>query len=251
MIRGFYTSVSAIISSTTRQAVVADNIANVSTPGFREARTAQTAFEIELARSTGGQLGPLATAAMASGLTASRAPGAVETTGLATDLAIDGDGLFVVRGPAGIAYTRAGDFVLDASGTLTTQAGEQVLDTAGRPIVVPGGATSFAVGPDGTVAGTGQRIAVAPWPPGGLVRRGATLLAAPAGLPAAGPPFASATGAPGASSLRQGAREHSNVDLATAMTDLIGCQRSLSLDARALSIQDETLGEAIQIGRLR
>jgi len=251
MIRGFYTAVAGLITGTTRQAVLADNIANVNTPGFRESRTAQSDFELELVRSAGGRLGPLATAAMPAGPTLDPAPGPLETTGVPTDLAVDGDGLFVVRSATGIAFTRAGNFVIDAAGTLTTQAGEPVLASDGRPIVVPGGAAAFSVGPDGTVAGTGQRIALVGWPPGGLERLGGTLLVNPGRPGAAGAPLGSAPGTVATGTIRQGALERSNVDLATAMTELIGNQRSLGLNARALSIQDETLGEAVQLGRLR
>jgi flagellar hook protein FlgE len=250
MIRGFYTAVAGLISSTTRQAVLADNIANVNTPGFKESRTTQSDFELELVRSAGGPLGPLATAAVPAGPTLDPAPGATETTGVPTDLSVDGDGLFVVQSAAGIAFTRAGNFVIDAAGTLTTQVGEPVLGTDGRPIVVPGGASAFSVGPDGTVGGTGQRIALVGWPPGGLERRGGTLLGSPGGAGAPGAPLGSAPGIAATGTIRQGALEHSNVDLATAMTELIGNQRSLALNARALSIQYDTLGEATQLGRL-
>lgn len=245
MIRGFYTAVAGLVASTTRQAIVADNVANVNTPGFKEARTSQSDFELELSRSSGGRLGSLATGVIPTGLALDRAPGALDTTGIPTDLAVDGDGLFVIRSGAGIAYTRAGNFVIDAAGGLTTQAGEPVMATDGRPIVVPGGAAAFAVAPDGSVTGTGQRIAVVAWPQGGLERRGGTLLGNRVGASSPGTGQAS-----GAGTIRQGSLERSNVDLATAMTELIGYQRSLGLNARALSIQDASIGEATQIGRL-
>jgi flagellar hook protein FlgE len=243
MIRGFYTAVAGLIANTNRQSVVADNIANVSTAGFKESRTSQSDFELELSRSMGGRLGPLATGVRPLGPFLDRTAGPVETTGVPTDLAIDGDGLFVVRSAMGIAYTRAGNFVLDTTGTLSTQAGEPVLGTDGQPIVVPGGASTFSVGADGTVDGTKLKIAIVAWPQAGLERRGGTLLGSPVGAAAAPGPAVGAT-------VRQGSLERSNVDLATAMTELIGYQRSLGLSAKALTIQDETLGEAVQLGRL-
>jgi flagellar basal-body rod protein FlgG len=239
VIRGFYTALSGIITSMTRQSVVADNLANVNTPGFKQHRTTATDFGFEIGNSLGWPMGYLGTATVPVGLTMDRAQGPFETTGLRTDLAIEGDGLFVVRTPTGIAYTRAGDFVLDATGTLTTQNGEPVLDTAGRPVVVPGGAAAFTVGPDGTVEGTGQRLALVAWPAGGVTRLGRNLLLAPG-------PLAPATGR-----IFQGAVERSNVDTALAMTELIGHQRAMGLSSRALSITDDTLGEANGIGRLR
>lgn len=239
MIRGFYTALSGIIAAMTRQSLVADNIANVNTPGFKQSRSTQADFLLELARSTGGTLGELGTATIPAGLTLDRAQGPLEITGNPLDLAIEGDGLFVVRSVAGIAYTRAGDFVLDATGTLTTQNGEPVLDIDGRAIVVPGGAAAPGVGPDGTVAGTGQRIALVAWPLGGVTRLGSTLLSLPA-------PTTPATGL-----VRQGMLERSNVDLPTAMTELIGLQRGMGLASRAFSLTDETIDEANRVGRLR
>lgn len=252
MIRGFDTAVTGLIANETRQTVVADNIANANTPGFKQSGTAQTAFEQELSRSGGGTLGPLATATTAVGPTLDQSAGALATTGQTTDLALDGGGLFVVQTATGTAYTRAGDFVIAASGTLTTQAGEPVLATDGRPIVVPGGAAAFSVGSDGTVAQTGQRIAVVPWPVSGVERLGGTLLAiiGPAPSLAAGGTAATG-GAATIGAVRQGMLEQSNVDLSTAMTELLTFQRNLGLNARALTIQDGTLADVIQLGRPR
>jgi flagellar basal body rod protein FlgG len=83
----------------------------------------------------------------------------------------------------GFALTRAGDFVVDATGTLTTQAGEPVLAVDGQPIVLPAGAGGFTVGPDGTVQETGQRLAVVGWPAAGVVRLGGNLLTSADGTP--------------------------------------------------------------------
>jgi len=236
MIRGFYTALSGIMVAMNRQAVVADNIANVNTTGFHQTRTSSADFGLELGLSIGGPIGRLGTGNLAVGLTLDRRQGPIQQTGIPTDLAIEGDGLFVVRTPNGIAYTRSGDFTQAADGTLTTQEGFPVLDLAGRPIVTAG---APVVDPDGSVQGTGQRLAVVGWPQGEPTRLGQNLLLA-------GGPLGLAGGA-----IRQGALEGSNVDTAGAMTELITLQRHFALSSRALSIQDETLGDAAQIGRLR
>lgn len=236
MIRGFYTSLSGILASMTRQAIVADNLANVSTAGFHQSRSTTTDFGFELARSNGGRIGRLGTATIPTGLTMDRSQGPLEQTGRMSDLAIEGDGLFVIGAPGGPAYTRAGDFVVDATGALVTQDGYPVLDTAGRPIRTDG---TLDVGPDGTVRSSGQRIALVAWPAVEPTRIGDTLLTAPgAPIPIGG-------------SVRQGVLERSNTDVASAMTELITLQRHFSLSSRALSIQDETLNDAAQLGRLR
>jgi flagellar basal body rod protein FlgG len=236
MIRGFYTALSGIISSMTRQAVVADNIANVNTVGFKQSRTTQDDFEMHVMNTLGPTLGELGTGAVPTNLRLDVSQGPLQVTGLQTDLAVDGDGLFVVRTGNGIAYTRAGDFQLDVNGTLVTEQGYPVLDTAGHPIQ-PG--QKFVVAADGTIAGTGQRIALVGWPPGGVSRLGENLYSA-------GGQLAPATG-----QMRQGMLENSNTDLATAMTELISLQRNFQMSSRALSLQDGTVGDATALGRLR
>jgi flagellar basal body rod protein FlgG len=236
MIRGFYTALSGVISAMTRQSVVADNIANVSTVGFKQSRTSQDDFELQLMNSLGPELGELGTGAIASGLKLDTAQGPLQVTGNQSDLAVDGDGLFVVRTDSGTAYTRAGNFVVDVTGTLVTQQGYPVLDTAGHPIQ-PG--QTFTVGTDGTISGTGQRIALVAWPPGGVTRMGENLFSA-------GGQLAPATG-----QIRQNMLEGSNTDMVLGMSDMISLQRNFQMSARALSLQDGTVGDAISLGRLR
>ena len=215
MIRGFYTALSGIIASMNRQAIVADNIANVNTPGFKGSRSTQSDFGLTLASSLGGPLGQLGTATLASGLTLDRLQGPLESTALPTDMAIEGDGLFVIRSAGGaLAYTRAGNFVVDMAGTLTTQLGEPVLDVAGRP------------------------IALVALPVAGMSRRGDNTYAI------SGPT------SPAVGRVRQGVLERSNVDLATSMTELITIQRAFALSSRALSIQEQTIGDANDVGRV-
>ena len=236
MIRGFYTALSGVISSMTRQAVVADNIANVNTVGFKQSRTTQDDFELQIMNSLGPELGELGTGAIPTGLKLDLNQGPLQVTDNQSDLAVDGDGLFVVRTGGGTAYTRAGDFVVDATGTLVTQQGYPVLDTAGHTIQ-PG--RVFTVGSDGTIAETGQRIALVAWPPGGVTRLGENLYAAGGQL------------APAGGQIRQKMLESSNTDLALAMSDMIALQRNFQMSSRALSLQDGTIGDATQLGRLR
>jgi flagellar basal body rod protein FlgG len=236
MIRGFYTALSGVVSSMTRQAVVADNIANSNTVGFKQSRTSQDDFELQIMNSLGPTLGELGTGAIPTGLKLDTSQGPLEATGKPTDLAISGDGLFVVRTGGSVAYTRAGDFVQDATGMLVTQQGYPVLDTAGHTITPPQG---FTVGPDGTISQTGQRIALVGWPPGGVTRLGENLYSA-------GGQLTPATG-----TISQGTLEHSNTDLALEMTDLVSLQREFQLNSRALTLQDQSIGDAVQLGRLK
>jgi flagellar hook protein FlgE len=236
MIRGFYTALSGVLSAMTRQAVVSDNIANASTVGFKQSRTSQDDFELQIMNSLGPEIGQLGTGTVPTGLKLDASEGPLEGTGVMTDLAVEGDGLFAVRTGNGIAYTRAGNFQVDATGTLVTEQGYPVLDTTGHSIQ-PG--QDFAVNTDGTIAGTGQRLALMAWPPGGVTRLGENLYSAPGQL------------TPASGKIRQRMLEHSNTDMALAMTDLVTLKRSFQMSSRALSLQESTLGDAIALGRLR
>jgi flagellar basal body rod protein FlgG len=247
MIRGSYTSVSGIVAAQQRMDMLSNNIANVNTTGFKEILETQqnVGFDVGITWSDGSGwagLGSLSLGTTATGMTVNRLQGPLMDTGVPTDLGIAGDGLFVVGTATGPAYTRAGNFLTDAAGTLVNQQGLPVLDTTGRAIAVPAGAGSFSVAADGTVNGTGQRIALVQFPATGLTRRGENLYAI------AGPvtPVAAGEG-----SIHQGVLEGSNVNLASSMTELIAIQRSFQLASRSLVIQDGTLADANSIGRLR
>jgi flagellar basal body rod protein FlgG len=236
MIRGFYTALSGMVTAMTRQAVVADNIANVNTVGFKQSRTTQDDYELQIMNSQGPELGELGTGSIPTNLRLDVTQGALQTSDQQSNLAIEGDGLFEVNTGGGIAYTRAGDFVVDVNSQLVTQQGYPVLDTAGHNITVP---SKFTVASDGTIMETGQRIALVGWPPGGVTRLGQNLLAA-------GGTLSPATGV-----IHQNMTEGSNTDLAVAMTELISFQRDFQMSSRALSLQDGSLGDATQLGRLR
>jgi flagellar hook-basal body protein len=167
MLRGIYTSLSGIAAAMAHTNVVADNLANLNTTGFRAGRTGQAAFELELTLMRGSDPATLGLGTYATGPVVDGTQGAIRVTGLATDLAIEGDGLFAVGTPQGVAYTRAGDFVLDAGGLLCTQQGYPVLDTSGRPVRWT---PTSVVASDGSIIGSDQRLALVAWPADGVTR---------------------------------------------------------------------------------
>lgn len=245
MIRGVYTSASGLVAAEQRMSELSGNIANVSTPGFKQILATQEDYGTSVGVSFGdggapATIGRLSYGTVSTGSTIDRLQGPLISTGNPTDLAIAGDGLFAVGTPNGVAYTRAGDLTVGANGVLTTSQGYPVLDTTGRPITVPGGASSLTVGPDGTIGGTGQRLALVAFPSTGVAMMGENLFAV------SGPvqPVAA-----GAGSIRQGFLEGSNVDMAASMTELISVQRTFQLSARSLTLQDQTLEEANVVGR--
>ena len=240
MIRGFYTALSGIVESMTRQSIVSDNVANASTVGFKETLAGAAQLGFNVGASTGGPSGFIGTGTYASGARLDLAQGALQETGIATALAIQGDGLFAVMTNTGaVAYTRAGDFKADAAGHLVTEEGYKVLDVTGKPVNITAGTGNFNVLADGTVAETGQKIAVLGIPAAGLGRLGANLYE-PKG------PVALIT-----PDVRQATLEASNTDMGGAMTELISLQRSFQLASRALTLQDQSLGDANALGRLK
>lgn len=240
MIRGYYTALAGIVDAMNREAIVSDNIANANTAGFKETLATEGQFGFEIAASTGGAQGWIGTGVYTTNPRLDYTQGSLQESGTATDLALEGDGMFAVRTQTGeIGYTRAGNFKVDADMNLVTQQGYRVLDVTGQPIVLPSGTTTFSVAPDGTVGETGQRIAVLGYPASGVGRVGANLLSPKGGVTLITP------------EVRQGFLEMSNTDLGGAMTDLMILQRAVQLSSRALSLQDQTLTDAIGLGRLR
>jgi flagellar basal-body rod protein FlgF len=85
------------------------------------------------------------------------ANGSLRETGRPLDVALDGQGFFVVQTPRGERYTRAGTFTLDASGQLVTQRGELVVGEGG-PITIPTGKGELSIGADGSLSANGQAV---------------------------------------------------------------------------------------------
>lgn len=218
-----------------RQELVANNLANVSTDGFKGDRG--------FARLVGaGTVGESATVQSAVDLRA----GSLRETHNPLDVALQSDGFFVVQssaapGATGERWTRAGSFQLDANRQLVTPDGSPVLGTAG-PITVPPDAT-VSIGVDGTVHATGPagdrpigqlRIERAP--------AGATL--AHDGATRFLPDTARQTVPPTDRRVRQGFVEESNVTPIGALVDMIAVQRAYASVQKAVTTIDAVRGLA-------
>jgi len=229
---GFYVAYAGFAARMQALDVVAGNLANASTSGFKS----QTPFYRALAAAQGGEvLSPLNQAVNQFGiLGGSRVDvrsGSLQQTGEATDLAIEGDGYFTLQTKAGNRYTRNGSLELNATRVLTTQDGDPVLAEQGTklvPITVPTGALS--VSPDGTISVNGALVAklhVVQFAPGTEIEpEGNSKYTAPAGSekPAVG------------ENVRQGMLETSNINAVAGAIDLISMQRMADTMGKALSI---------------
>jgi flagellar basal-body rod protein FlgF/flagellar basal-body rod protein FlgG len=226
---GYYAAMTGLVARTQALDTAAANLANAQTPGYRAEREyfrsvllGPDALDSQLGRVVNnfGLLG---------GDRLSMAQGAIQQTGNALDLAIEGEGFFQVQTPNGIRYTRDGGFHRAQNGQLVTSAGEPVLSATGQPILVPPGEVS--VGSDGALSVAGGVVAtvgVFTFPAGAeLTPEGANRYIAPEGIAPA--PAMNAT-------VHQGAIEAANQDAIQGSLELIVMQRQAEMMQKALTI---------------
>lgn len=221
-------SATAILASAQRRAEdAAHNITNIATPGYRS----KHGFS-EVLASIEGERSDSPT----SGVLISLTPGQLSETGVATDLAITGDGFFELRDETGPLYTRNGQLARGDEGRLLGVGGRAVQGVGGGDIVLPDG--PFSVEADGAVR-TGDsvvaRIAVFDFDP-------AVLRSGPDGLLTAPADSASALDGP---VVRQGFLESSNVSLGDEMVALMEAIRRAETGQRLMNVYDDLMGRAI------
>jgi flagellar basal body rod protein FlgG len=214
-----------------RQEVMSHNLANVSTTGFKGERV--------FARLLADQ----ATGPEARSRTDFKA-GTVAPTGRPLDLAIEGDGFFVVRTPGGDRLTRAGAFSVDDTGTLMDGAGNEVLDRGRRSVVLPPG--QVEVTQQGEVMVDNAVVAVLRLeraPDDAVLEREGSLYYVPA--------EERVLLRDGDVKVRQGHLEESNVNAVGALVDMIEIQRSYQAVQRSVQAADDVMDTiANDLGRL-
>lgn len=126
--------------------VIANNLANLSTTGFKAQHVTFTQY---LAQASDGT--PISYVQEA-GTARDPTQGRMNTTGNALDVAIRGDGYFTIQTPLGPRFTRDGHFQLDSDGQIVTSQGYPVLSDGNSPLVIPQGAGEITIGADGTVS---------------------------------------------------------------------------------------------------
>ena len=223
MNRGIQVSAAALTPLSRAQEILANNLANVSTTGFRQDRIG---FERLLASAT-----------PSLGRQIALDPGALDTTGGVLDLALVGPGFFTVQTPDGLAYTRDGSLSLDAEGQLVHRSGNPIVGEGG-PIQLPPGAT-FEVAADGTVrvngAAEGRLQIVTFTDPSTLRHAGRGLLTSET----PGETLETAR-------VAQGSIEASNVDPVGTMVEMMTLLRSFEANHSALMTQDQTLAQLVR-----
>ena len=248
------TSASGMMAQQQMIDVIANNLANVNTTGFKRSRvnfedvlyeTVQGghAAQPEGAETTGPvQIGKGVRVAAVQRL---HTQGALEATQRTLDVAIEGDGFFQVERPDGpTASTRDGSLCLAESGALVTNGGYPLLPA----ISIPQEATSISIGPEGTVSvstsGSSSPVEVGRLElarflnPNGLLSVGENQYLE---TDASGQPVTGFATEDGMGRLLQGSLETSNVEMVQEMTDMIAAQRAYEINAKAITAGDEMM----------
>jgi flagellar basal-body rod protein FlgG len=262
MIRALWTAATGMMAQQTNMDVVANNLANVNTTGFKRSRADFQDLLYQNTRSAGTTVAQGATvpAGVQVGMGTRTAAvqkmytvGEFEQTDNAYDMMIEGDGFFQIRMPDGtLAYTRDGSFKPDNQGRFVTSDGYALEPE----ITIPGDATTITIGSDGTVSVTqpGQTapqnvgtIQIARFiNPAGLNNIGRNLV-----MPtdASGAATTGTPGQTGFGTIAQYTLERSNVKVVEEMVNMIVAQRAYEVNSKCIQTADDMLGIANNLRR--
>ncbi|GAA0708987.1 flagellar hook-basal body complex protein [Paraclostridium ghonii] len=277
MLKSMYSGISGMKSNQTKMDVVGNNVANVGTTAFKKSTTRfsdalnQTIIYSSVPGGGAGDPnvlggvnpGQVGIGTKVSGIFRNMLQGAIQPTGRPTDIAIDGDGFFVVSvGPNQEAYTRDGSFTIDKNGNLVTSDGYKVLNTDGKPVEIPKekpnpsgemqkvlsfniskqGQISYLLA-DGTKIENDQTLKIA-------------VFQNPEGLEALSGNIYGETANSGNALyvgkygiIKQAAIEMSNVDLSEEFTEMIVTTRAFQAAGKVITTSDELLQEIINLKR--
>ncbi|WP_250673015.1 flagellar hook-basal body complex protein [Paraclostridium ghonii] len=277
MLKSMYSGISGMKSNQTKMDVVGNNVANVGTTAFKKSTTRfsdalnQTIIYSSVPGGKAGDPdvlggvnpGQVGIGTKVSGIFRNMLQGAIQPTGRPTDIAIDGDGFFVVSvGPNQDAYTRDGSFTLDKNGNLVTSDGYKVLNAERKPIEIPKekpnqsgemqkvlsfniskeGGISYLLA-DGSKIDNEQALKIAVFQnPEGLESLSGNLYGetANSGNAMYGVKYGI---------IKQGAVEMSNVDLSEEFTEMIVTTRAFQAAGKVITTSDELLQEIINLKR--
>ena len=221
--------------------VIANNLANASTPGFKREAAKFEEF-VTHTRPAEGQKGTQSLSFVKdAGILRDSSQGAIEQTGATYDVALAGNGFFQVQTPAGMRYTRDGHFSLDANGNLVTSQGYQVQGDGG-PITITPNDGDINIAPDGTISsvvnGVGNQLAklkvVDFADTRAMTKQGANLYNT-----------TQAPKTPDTVTLRQGALEASNVQPVVEISKMIEVMRAYEATATLSKSQEDMMRQAI------
>lgn len=265
-----FTAVSGMQANQQYISVVANNLANINTTGFKESRALFSDTLSETMQSSGPNMSQIGLGVTAPSVNVDFSPGSLTNTGSPSDMAIEGKGFFVVSDPLSNEhlFTRAGSTSVDVKGYLTTPTGQRLMGAGpagklGDPLIdlqIPnnvGGValTGFNIDNTGTITGSladgtssvlGKVTLENFKNPQGLEKAGENLYRNTA---KSGEEYV--TFHPGGSDdvgqVRSGFLELSNVDLSQEFSNMILAQRGLQANARVITTEDEILQEIVSL----
>ncbi len=260
MIRSLWISKTGLDAQQTQMDVIANNLANVSTTGFKRSRAVFEDLLYQTLRQPGAQSSQqtqipsglqIGTGVRPIAAERIHTQGNLQQTGNKLDMAIQGPGFFQVLLPDGTtAYTRDGSFQTDSQGQVVTSSGFVVQPA----MTVPANATSVTIGRDGVVT-VSQPGATAPVQigsmqlasfinPAGLQSQGENLYVETA---SSGTPGTNVPGTNGTGMLSQGYVETSNVNVVEELVNMIQTQRAYEVNSKAITVSDQMLQKLSQI----
>ena len=232
MNNAFKTGASGLKAHQTRIDNIANNIANVSTVGFRREGVIFAEYISRLDQE------PSLSMAFGNGRMIDLTQAGISQTGGAFDFAIQGEGFFLVETPDGNRLTRAGNFIPSAEGELMTADGHRLLDIGEAPVIVPPGSGAAAVSPDGTLSVSDTPIAqIGIWQPSdplALRHQSGTLFNGGEVEPS------------DTAVIVQGFLEESNVNPIREIARMIEVQRAFELGQKLLDAEDSRVRGVIQ-----
>ncbi|GLQ28487.1 flagellar basal-body rod protein FlgF [Sulfitobacter pacificus] len=227
-----YTTLSRQSGLAREMQIVANNIANAATTGFRSEGLIFSEYVKPMERGASLSMG------QGNVRNTSFVQGALTQTNGTFDLAIEGDGFFLVQTPGGERLTRSGAFSPSAEGDLVTYDGYRVLDAGGAPIFVPQGA-DIAISSDGTLSADGNPLGqvglVRPVEGGEMIREDGVMFRVDAG-----------TEPSDTARVLQGFVENSNVNPIAQIARMIEVQRAYELGQSFLKTEDERIRTAMK-----
>jgi flagellar basal-body rod protein FlgF len=214
---GLNIAAQGMLAEQVRQNQLSNDLANASTPGYKPDASVQSSFGAMLLSNTatGQQIGSIETGTDISKVVTDMAPAGLTQTGQPLDFGISGDGLFAVKTPQGIRYTRDGQFSSSAQGLLVDANGDQVLGQDGAPIRV-------------SATGTVSASALGVFNVTGVQKQGDDL-------------FTGKLAGRGPGSVEQGSLENSGVDSIETMTEMIGSLQAYQSGQQAIQSIAQTL----------
>jgi flagellar basal body rod protein FlgG len=234
MLPGLYSAASALDAATVNQEIIAENLAQATTPGYRRQGLLFEVLTPDLVNPAAAPSAVLGTRP-AGGYTHFET-GPLQQTGAPLDFAISGNAFFTLDGPNGPVYTRNGSFTMDADGVLQNNAGLRVRGQGG-PIAIPQGTTQIRVSRDGVVFADGTQV--------GQFRL--ATFASPASLRRAGPTLfdgpAPQDADPAAVRVEQGYREGSNVQVVQEMVSMMLGMRYYESAERAMKSLSDAVAQ--------